>query len=75
MIVAGKDQGEVDNDYFLIPVSIKDHQGPLENAFPVENRLLPQGAAARMQASSRAHQSVWGGVGGLQRKGQEREGG
>lgn len=44
VIVAGKDQGEVDNDYFLIPVPISDHQGPLENAFPVENRLLGQGA-------------------------------
>lgn len=44
VIVAGKDQGEVDNDYFLMPVSIKDHVGPLENAFPCENRLLPQGA-------------------------------
>ncbi|KFM24921.1 NPL4-like protein 2 [Auxenochlorella protothecoides] len=45
VIVAGKDQGEVDNDYFLMPVSIKDHVGPLENAFPCENRLLPQGKA------------------------------
>ncbi|PRW57867.1 NPL4 1 [Chlorella sorokiniana] len=44
VIVAGKDQGELDNDYFLVPVAVKDHEGPLENKFPVENRLLPQGA-------------------------------
>ena len=42
-MVAGKDQGEVDNDYLLIPVNILDHEGPLSAAFPVENRLLPQG--------------------------------
>ena len=28
VIVAGKDQGEVDNDYLLIPVNILDHEGP-----------------------------------------------
>jgi hypothetical protein len=44
VIVAGKDQGEVDNDYLLIPVNILDHEGALGAAFPVENRLLPQGA-------------------------------
>ncbi|GAB4815563.1 hypothetical protein N2152v2_002609 [Parachlorella kessleri] len=43
VIVAGKDVAEVDNDYFLLPVSILDHEGPLMAAFPVENRLLPQG--------------------------------
>ena len=43
VVVAGKDQGEVDNDYLLIPVNILDHEGPLSAAFPVENRLLPQG--------------------------------
>lgn len=52
MIVAGKDQGEVDNDYFLMPVSIKDHVGPLENAFPCENRLLPQGVPAEGREGS-----------------------
>lgn len=41
--MAGKDVKEVDNDYFLIPVSIKDHEGPLRTTFPIENRLLPQG--------------------------------
>ncbi|CAK0786439.1 hypothetical protein CVIRNUC_009652 [Coccomyxa viridis] len=45
VVVAGKDQGEVDNDYLLIPVNILDHEGPLSAAFPVENRLLPQGKA------------------------------
>ncbi|KAL4856070.1 NPL4-like protein 1 [Chlorella vulgaris] len=45
VIVAGKDVGELDNDYFLVPVAVKDHEGPLENKFPVENRLLPQGLA------------------------------
>ncbi len=44
VIVAVKDLGEVDNDYFLIPVGIRDHEGPLFSSFPVENRLLPQGA-------------------------------
>ena len=42
-IVAGKDMGEVDVDYFLMPVNIRDHEGPLKCSFPVENRLLPQG--------------------------------
>lgn len=44
VIVAGKDLGEVDNDYFLVPVPIRDHDGPLSTNFPVENRLLPQGS-------------------------------
>ncbi len=43
VIVAGKDVGEVDNDYLLIPVNILDHEGPLSATFPIENRLLPQG--------------------------------
>ena len=46
VIVAGKDQGEADNDYLLIPVNILDHEGPLTASFPVENRLLPQGVPA-----------------------------
>lgn len=49
VIVAGKDVKEVDNDYFLIPVSIKDHEGPLRTTFPVENRLLPQGTLWQRQ--------------------------
>lgn len=44
VIVAGKDVAEVDTDYMLLPVSIRDHEGPLGASFPVENRLLPQGA-------------------------------
>lgn len=43
VIVAGKDVGEVDNDFFLCPVNILDHQGMLKCNFPVENRLLSQG--------------------------------
>lgn len=43
VIVAGRDVSEVDNDWFLCPVKILDHQGPLLSSFPVENRLLPQG--------------------------------
>lgn len=46
-IVGGKDAKEVDNDYFLVPVPIRDHGGPLGRArgFAVENRLTPQGPA------------------------------
>ena len=43
VIVAGKDVSEVDVDYFLIPVNIRDHEGPLFTSFPIENRLIPQG--------------------------------
>ena len=45
VIVAGKDVKEVDNDYFLIPVKIMDHEGPFSADFPIENRLLPQGTS------------------------------
>jgi nuclear protein localization protein 4 homolog len=45
IIVAGKDVSEVDADYFLVPVGIKDHEGPVGSTFPIENRFLPQGAA------------------------------
>lgn len=44
-MIAAKDVGEVDNDYFLVPVPIRDHAGPLSATFPIENRLLPQGGA------------------------------
>ena len=50
VIVAGKDQGEVDNDYLLLPVNILDHEGPLSSSFPIENRLLPQGDASHCMA-------------------------
>lgn len=43
VILAGKDAGEVDSDFFLVPVAIKDHEGPLITMFAIENRLLPQG--------------------------------
>ena len=36
-----KDVTEVDNDRWLVPVKILDHQGPLSCGFPVENRLHP----------------------------------
>ncbi len=55
IIVAGKDVGEVDADYFLVPVPIKDHQGPVGSTFPIENRFLPQGSAelkSHLQRSS-----------------------
>ena len=55
VIVAGKDVGEVDMDYFLIPVNIRDHEGPLDCSFPVENRLLPQGAQAVTAIMCRRH--------------------
>ena len=51
VIVAGKDVGEVDVDYFLIPVNIRDHEGPLRTSFPIENRLLPQGTVFSSSSS------------------------
>eukprot|EP00884_Botryococcus_braunii_P003696 jgi/Botrbrau1/13327/Bobra.0334s0005.1 len=54
VILAGKDAGEVDNDYFLIPVKILDHEGPLKTTFPIENRLLPQGKAELKQHLQKA---------------------
>ena len=45
VIVARKDVGEIDADYFLVPVGIKDHEGPVMTTFPIENRLLAQGTA------------------------------
>eukprot|EP00210_Caulerpa_lentillifera_P004794 g4576.t1 len=42
VIVARQDVNEVDNDFFLCPVNILDHQGPLSCEFPVENRQFPQ---------------------------------
>lgn len=41
--MAGKDEAEVDNDFFLMPVKIADHEGSLTSNFSIENRLLPQG--------------------------------
>ncbi|WOL12284.1 NPL4-like protein isoform X1 [Canna indica] len=39
VVVGGKDTKEVDNDFFLVPVKISDHQGPLSSNFPIENRI------------------------------------
>ncbi|THU55916.1 hypothetical protein C4D60_Mb11t11690 [Musa balbisiana] len=39
VVVGGKDTREVDNDFFLVPVKISDHQGPLSSSFPIENRI------------------------------------
>lgn len=43
VIVAGKDVGEVDNNYFLVAVKILNHEGTIMTEFAVENRLVPQG--------------------------------
>ena len=43
VIVAGKDTNRVDNEWFLCPVKILDHEGMLSSDFPIENRLTPQG--------------------------------
>ncbi|CAI5491069.1 unnamed protein product [Closterium sp. Naga37s-1] len=40
VVVAGRDTKEVDNDFFLMPIKIVDHQGPLTTSFPVENRVI-----------------------------------
>mmetsp|Transcript_2195 Transcript_2195/g.7858 ORF Transcript_2195/g.7858 Transcript_2195/m.7858 type:complete len:430 (-) Transcript_2195:167-1456(-) len=46
IVVAGKDVTEVDNDFFLVPVSILNHNSDrLKCSFPVENRIIPQGVA------------------------------
>lgn len=39
VVVGTKDVREVDNDFFLVPVKISDHQGSLSSAFPIENRI------------------------------------
>uniref|UniRef100_J3L032 MPN domain-containing protein n=2 Tax=Oryza brachyantha TaxID=4533 RepID=J3L032_ORYBR len=41
VVAGGKDTMEVDNDFFLVPVKISDHQGPLSMGFPIENRGNP----------------------------------
>ena len=42
VILAGKDTRDVDNDFFLVPVKILNHEGPLRSTFPAENRMIPQ---------------------------------
>jgi len=41
VVILGKDTYDVDNDFFLVPVKIFDHEGPLTTTFPVENRQPP----------------------------------
>jgi len=43
VIVAGKDTNRVDNEWFLCPVKILDHEGLFSSDFAVENRMTPQG--------------------------------
>jgi hypothetical protein len=42
VMISGKDTDEVDIDFFLVPVALKDHQGRWMSSFPVENRLTGQ---------------------------------
>lgn len=49
VILNSKDVGEVDSDFFLVPVPILDHEGPLQTSFPVENRLFPGQSATEMK--------------------------
>ncbi|XP_008812661.3 NPL4-like protein [Phoenix dactylifera] len=39
VVVGVKDVREVDNDFFLVPVKISDHQGLLSSSFPIQNRI------------------------------------
>eukprot|EP01103_Thecamoeba_quadrilineata_P002083 TRINITY_DN1199_c0_g1_i2.p1 TRINITY_DN1199_c0_g1~~TRINITY_DN1199_c0_g1_i2.p1 ORF type:complete len:290 (+),score=46.90 TRINITY_DN1199_c0_g1_i2:418-1287(+) len=40
--IAAKETRAVDNEFFLVPLPIKDHKGLLQVSFPVENRNEPQ---------------------------------
>lgn len=42
VMIAGKDVAEVDNDFFLVPVAVRDHEAPLLTSFAIENRLTGQ---------------------------------
>lgn len=42
VMISGKDSDEVDNDFFLVPLAIRDHEGSLLTSFPIENRLTGQ---------------------------------
>eukprot|EP01102_Stenamoeba_stenopodia_P021774 TRINITY_DN8870_c0_g1_i1.p1 TRINITY_DN8870_c0_g1~~TRINITY_DN8870_c0_g1_i1.p1 ORF type:complete len:428 (+),score=105.28 TRINITY_DN8870_c0_g1_i1:111-1394(+) len=46
VFVGPKETTNVESDFFLTPISIKDHAGELTKGFPVENRQLPQDQAA-----------------------------
>uniref|UniRef100_A0A0D9V158 MPN domain-containing protein n=1 Tax=Leersia perrieri TaxID=77586 RepID=A0A0D9V158_9ORYZ len=54
VVAGGKDTMEVDNDFFLVPVKISDHQGPLSTAFPIENRGNPVSMTALRSHLDRA---------------------
>jgi 2-succinyl-5-enolpyruvyl-6-hydroxy-3-cyclohexene-1-carboxylate synthase len=56
LLLADKDTDSVDNDWFLCPVKILDHEGPLVTNFPVENRLVPQ---VQQQWWARQQQQQW----------------
>uniref|UniRef100_A0A0E0JJ17 MPN domain-containing protein n=1 Tax=Oryza punctata TaxID=4537 RepID=A0A0E0JJ17_ORYPU len=54
VVAGGKDTMEVDNDFFLVPVKISDHQGPLSTGFPIENRGNPVAMSALKSHLDRA---------------------
>ena len=58
---------QVDPEWFVLPVNILDHEGPLRTVFPVENRLLGQHPEdlqriikVRGAGSERGHQGAAG---------------
>lgn len=46
VMISGKDTDEVDNDFFLVPVAVRDHASELMTSFPIENRLTGQARPA-----------------------------
>ena len=42
VIVAGRDVRQIENEFLITAVPIRDHEGPLSTSFPVENRLTGQ---------------------------------
>jgi nuclear protein localization protein 4 homolog len=42
VMVERKDVFEVDNDFWIVAVPIKDHSGTSQSGFPIENRIHPQ---------------------------------
>ncbi|GJP55955.1 hypothetical protein CLOM_g14993 [Closterium sp. NIES-68] len=59
VVVAGRDTYEVDNDFFLMPVKIVDHQGPLSTSFPVENRIILPTQNDLKQHLERSRSKAW----------------
>ena len=41
-VVAGKDTRKIECEFLITVVPILDHEGPLQTAFPIENRLTGQ---------------------------------